>query len=406
MDTKQPIRAVFDGASLERLLGLDSSKIGFYADVKQKIQELESVNLGLRSKTNELQAVFDSISDGVVIYDHNGFVQHRNHVCPQFYPQETLSGRSCREIFHPDVNSSPQHCPVERALLGEPVETSMVSVREGLKARYIDITATPIEDALGEKNRALVFFRDVTEKRLQEMQLLQTEKLSSIGVLAAGVAHEINNPLTSVAGYAEALLRRFRDDPALGATAQLDVFPQYLEVIVRESYRCKGIIDCLLSFSRKSDGSVGEVDLNEILLEILELVRHKSRYEQIEIQTVLQSDLPSVIGDPAGLRQVCMNLLMNAHQAIKGKGVVEIVTKQVEEKMVCIQVRDTGCGIAKDSIDQIWDPFFTTKEVGKGLGLGLALTYNIVKRHGGEISVESQLGEGSQFTVRLPVCQK
>jgi len=234
------------------------------------------------------------------------------------------------------------------------------------------------------------------------MHLIQTEKMSSIGVLATGIAHEINNPLTSVAGCAEALLRRFRDDPALKTDCRLDVFPHYLEVIVRESYRCKGIIDHLLSFGRKSDGSVTLVDMNIVLLEILELLRHQPGYRQIDVVTNLQADLPRVMGDPSGLRQVCMNLLVNAHQAIKGKGQVTVTTTYTDDAMVAVRIGDTGSGIAQDTIDRIWDPFFTTKEVGKGVGLGLALTYDIVKRHGGDIQVESRPGEGSVFTVRLP----
>jgi len=403
---KVAVRTTLDESALERLLGLDSSKIGFYAEVKQKIHELEAANMGLRSKSSEFQALFDSIIDGVIVYDNRGMVQHRNHVCPQFFPQETLPGCSCRELFHPELESAPQDCPVERALAGERVEISISSLPAEGKGRYFDVTATPIEDSKGEQNRALIFLRDVTEKRLQEMHLIQAEKLSSIGVLAAGVAHEINNPLSSVAGYAEALLRRFKEEHSLSEDSRLDVFPKYLQVIVRESYRCKGIIDCLLSFSRKSDGAVINVNINDILKEVLELVRFKSRYENIEIRTNLQSDLPDVIGDPTGLRQVCMNLLINAHQAISGDGLVEITTRLTKQSMVMFQIRDTGCGISKDAIEQIWDPFFTTKDVGQGTGLGLAVTYNIIKRLGGDISVESQVGKGSKFTVRMPACQK
>jgi two-component system, sporulation sensor kinase E len=367
---------------------------------------MEKAEVELRNKTNELQTIFDSISDGITVYDHDGLIQHHNLISPQFYPKEIVPGKSCREIFHPETLSLPQDCPVERALRGERVETSLVSVREGHKTQYIDITATPIKDALGEKNRVLVFFRDISEKRLQEMYLIQTEKMSSIGVLATGIAHEINNPLTSVAGCAEALLRRFRDDQALIRDSRLDVFPHYLEVIVRESYRCKGIIDNLLSFGRISDGSAVEVDVNAILLEILELLRHQQGYRQIRVDTDLKKDLPHVLGDPSGLRQVCMNLLVNAHQAITESGLVELSTDTVDDTMVSIMIRDTGCGIAQDMIDRIWDPFFTTKEVGKGIGLGLALTYNIVKRHGGDIQVESRIGEGSRFTVLLPVWRR
>ena len=235
---------------------------------------------------------------------------------------------------------------------------------------------------------------------------MQAEKLSSIGVLASGVAHEINNPLSSVAGYAEALLRRFKEEQSLAIDPRLADFEKYLQVIVRESYRCKGIIDSLLSFSRKSDGSVSNININDILTEVLELVRFKARFEKIEVRTDLQPDLPDVLGDPAGLRQVCMNLLMNAHQAISGPGMVEITTKATSQSIVMFQIRDSGCGIPKDAIEQIWDPFFTTKNVGQGLGLGLAVSYNIIKRLGGDIDVESQVGKGSKFSVRMPTCPK
>jgi PAS domain S-box-containing protein len=395
-------RTLIDEPSLERLLGLESSKIGFYSEVKQKIQELEAANLGLRIKTGELQAVFDSISDSVVIYDHLGCVQHRNHVSPKQFPTETIVGRSCRSLFHPDSEHSADKCPVERALAGNSMQMSFTTTTDEGESRYYDVTATPIEDP-NDRNRALVFIRDVTEKRVNELQLLQAEKLSSIGLLAAGVAHEINNPLTSVAGYAEALVRRFRDEPGLMDDHRLRDFKKYLEVIIRESYRCKGIIDSLLSFSRKSEGSVGLIDINQILMEVLELVRHKARNEKIEIRELLQADLPLINGDPSGLRQVFMNLTMNALQAIDGPGQVEISTR-IHDGVVIASITDNGCGIPLALMDQIWDPFFTTTGVGQGLGLGLAVTYNIIKKHGGEISVESKQNKGTKFTVRLPAC--
>jgi len=369
----------------------------------QDITERKRAEVELRNKTNELQAIFDSISDGITVYNHDGRVQHHNLIAPTLYPEGMAGGTSCGAIFHPESGAHSRECPVERALKGERVETSQVCVRDGRKTLYLDITATPIRDALGEKNRALVFFRDVSEKRLQEIRLIQNEKMSSIGVLATGIAHEINNPLTSVAGCAEALLRRFRDETALVRDSRLDVFPHYLEVIVRESYRCKGIIDHLLSFGRRSDGIAVEVDMNGVLEEIVELLRHQPAYRQVQVKTSLQPGLPRIMGDPSGLRQVFMNLVVNAHQAISGIGTVELVTASEGGGTVGITVRDSGCGIPPDLLDRIWDPFFTTKEVGKGIGLGLALTYDIVKRHGGEIRVESRPGEGACFTVLLPV---
>jgi len=369
----------------------------------QDITERKQAEADLRNKTNELQAIFDSISDGIVVYDHGGLVQHHNLIAPRLFPGQVQPGYSCRRIFHAEAPAMPHDCPVERAICGERVETSHVSSGNGYKTQYLDITASPIRDASGGKNRALVFFRDISKKRLQEMHLIQAEKMSSIGVLATGIAHEINNPIASVAGYAEAMLRRFRDDPALGKNTELEIFPQYLGVIVREAYRCKAIIDQLLGFGRKSDGIAVDVDLNALLQEITGLLRHHPHYRQVNMTTNFCQDLPHVLADPSGLRQVFMNMLVNAHQAIAGEGQVELTTGRSNSTHVFIKIRDNGPGIGPDAIDKIWDPFFTTKEVGKGIGLGLALTYDIVKRHGGEIQVESRPGEGSEFTVLLPL---
>jgi PAS domain S-box-containing protein len=393
-----------DESSLDHLLGLQSSKIGFYTEVKQKIQELEAANAGLRTKKSELQAVFDAIGDSLIVFDNHGIIQHRNHISSRLFPLETMAGKSCRHLFHPDAANAPESCPVEKALAGEHWQISMPFPGEEGKIRYFDIVATPIPDPFGAR-RALLFLRDVTEKRHQELQLLQAEKMSSIGVLAAGVAHEINNPLNSVAGYAEALLRRFRADPELQDDARLEDFPGYLQIIIRETYRCKGVIDSLLTFSRRSDGIHRLVDLNGLILEILELVRHKSRFERIELRFRQQPDLPPIEGDPSTLRQVFMNLTMNALQAIENSGAVEIATF-ADAGQVVATVRDSGCGIPAGIIEQIWHPFFTTKSVGQGLGLGLAVTYNIVKKHQGEIEVESEVGKGTLFTVRLPACQE
>jgi signal transduction histidine kinase len=389
---------------IDSLLGLESSKIGFYSEVKQKIQELEAVNLGLRFKQMELQTIFDAISDGVVIYDSKKLVQHRNHVCPQLFPRETLVGTGCRALFHPETKSAPDSCPVEKALAGQNCQWSFTaSTEKHDRKQFFEVTATPIENP-GGGYRALIFLRDVTQKRMQELNVLQAEKMSSIGILAAGVAHEINNPMNSVAGYAEALQRRLKNCPELRDDKRLEDFGPYLEVIIREVYRCKSIIDNLLSFSRKSDGSKGEVNLNAIIREVLQLLQHKSRYESILVRETLAESLPVMHGDAGALRQVFLNLLLNAMQAIRDEGTVEVTTRSVPGWLEA-RVTDTGSGIPAEMIDQIWNPFFTTKTVGQGSGLGLALVYDIVKHHGGEIAVTSTVGKGTEFIVRFPACQ-
>jgi signal transduction histidine kinase len=389
---------------IDSLLGLESSKIGFYSEVKQKIQELEAVNLGLRFKQMELQTIFDAISDGVVIYDSKQLVQHRNHVCPQLFPRETLVGTGCRALFHPEPRSAPDLCPVEKALAGQHCQWSFTASREKHdRKQFFEVTATPIENP-GGGYRALIFLRDVTQKRMQELNVLQADKMSSIGILAAGVAHEINNPMNSVAGYAEALQRRLKSCPELLDDKRLEDFGPYLDVIIREVYRCKSIIDNLLSFSRKSDGSKGEVNLNAIIREVLQLLQHKSRYESILVRETLAEQLPAMHGDAGALRQVFLNLLLNAMQAISDEGTVEVTTRGVTGWLEA-SVTDSGSGIPAEMIDQIWNPFFTTKAVGQGSGLGLALVYDIVKNHGGEIAVTSTVGKGTEFIVRFPVCQ-
>jgi signal transduction histidine kinase len=389
---------------IDSLLGLESSKIGFYSEVKQKIQELEAVNLGLRFKQMELQAIFDAISDGVVIYDSRRLVQHRNHVCPQIFPRETLVGTSCRALFHPESKLAPETCPAEKALAGQHCQWAFTaSAEKHDRKQFFEVTATPIEDP-GGGYRALIFLRDVTQKRIQELNLLQSEKMSSIGFLAAGVAHEINNPINSAAGYAEALQRRLKSFPDLLDDQRLEDFGPYLEVIVREVYRCKSIIDNLLSFSRKSDGSQGRVDLNAIIREVLQLLNHRSRYENILVREYMAEHLPVMHGDAGALRQVFLNLMLNSMQAIPGEGTIEVTTRN-ESGWLEASVADDGSGIPPEVIDQIWNPFFTTKTVGKGSGLGLALVYDIVKNHGGEIAVASTVGKGTEFIVRFPACQ-
>ena len=399
----KPIKTtVIDEKSLDDLLGIRSSKIGFYGEVRHKIKELETANLSLRTKKSELQAVFDSISYGVVIYDSSGLVQHRNHVVPRYFPTETLVGNSCKALFHPDRPSDVEVCPVGRALRGESYHDFLTMAGVRGKNHYFDVSATPIVGASGER-RALLLLRDATDRRDQELHMLQAEKMSSIGLLAAGVAHEINNPMTSVAGYAEALQRRLNDWPGLAEEPRMEDFPRYLEIIVREIYRCKGIIDSLLSFSRKSDGNFEKVNVNSIIGEVLELVRHQGREKKIVVKENLLTWLPDVYGDASVLRQVFLNLVLNAYQAIDIEGVINIETS-VDDTHVLARIIDNGTGILPENLDQIWNPFYTTKAVGKNQGLGLAVTYDIVKKHNGTIKVNSTVGVGTEFIVSLPIC--
>jgi two-component system NtrC family sensor kinase len=235
------------------------------------------------------------------------------------------------------------------------------------------------------------------EKAWSTEQLLQSQKLASIGELSAGIAHEINNPLAIIRQEAEWLLHLFKKesppDPA--------EIKNCLTEVVRQVDRAREITHNLLNFARRQKPVVQGVDLNRLVEDMTLLVAKEAQNNHISIVKHLQPDLPSINSDAPLLRQVILNLLNNAIQAVGQDGTVSIFSR-AESNQVMVQVDDTGCGISKENLAQIFDPFFTTKPQGKGTGLGLSICHGIIERLGGRISVTSEEGQGSSFTIRLP----
>jgi signal transduction histidine kinase len=231
---------------------------------------------------------------------------------------------------------------------------------------------------------------------LQETQerLVQKEKLASVGQLAAGVAHEINNPLGTVLLYADIL---HKETPEDNQQQRED-----LQMIVREAMRCKVIVNDLLNFSRQNEVLAQEADLNDLLREMAEEVSQQDLYQQVKVVTDLEPDLPCIQADPFQLRQVFLNLMNNAAEAMPGGGRLSLRTRKGPAAgYVTVEVQDTGVGISEENMKKLFTPFFTTKPIGRGTGLGLAIIYGIVKMHQGQINVRSQVGEGATFTVSL-----
>jgi len=241
------------------------------------------------------------------------------------------------------------------------------------------------------------------ELRLAEAEVARGEKLASIGQLAAGIAHELNNPLTGVLTFTN-LLRKKAPDGSQDA--------EDLDLVIRETKRCASIIRRLLDFAREKTPEKAMVDINQLIQETVRFVERSAALQQIEIATELDPDLPCLSVDADLMKQVFMNILVNAQQAINGPGRIVVRTRLHTARRlpdcaggqpaVEIAVTDTGCGIPEANLQRIFDPFFTSKEVGKGTGLGLSVSYGIVRSHGGEIAVESTVGEGSTFRVCLP----
>ncbi|HEX5736212.1 MAG TPA: ATP-binding protein, partial [Blastocatellia bacterium] len=256
----------------------------------------------------------------------------------------------------------------------------------------LNVSLAPFEAARGVVTGALVVVENVTERAQLEQQLLEREKLSSIGLLAAGVAHEVNTPLAGISSYAQMLLQQVNDD---------DPKHKLLEKIHIQTLRASGIVNNLLNFSRTGDAQFREVDVNQVLDDTLQLLEPQLRGTSIEIVRHYGQSLPAAYGSASKLQQVFMNLILNARDAMPGGGRLTISTRPVDTSLV-VDFRDTGVGIAPENIARIYDPFFTTKEVGQGTGLGLALSYGIIQEHGGRIFVESRPAEGAHFTIKLP----
>jgi signal transduction histidine kinase len=226
-------------------------------------------------------------------------------------------------------------------------------------------------------------------------QLLQADRLASLGQLSAGVAHEVNNPLGMILGYTQLLLRNEAQD-----TRNF----QDLKIIEKHARNCKTIVEDLLKFARSSETQKGLLNINDLLREVISVVEHQFKLDNVTMEAQLDTSIPMLSADGEKLKQVFMNLLMNAKQAISAQGRIQITTGyELSPNEITVNVEDTGSGIASEILDKIFNPFFTTKPTGHGTGLGLSVSYGIIKDHQGDIIVQSTPGEGSTFTIHLPV---
>lgn len=247
----------------------------------------------------------------------------------------------------------------------------------------------------GKEAGSVGIFTDLREKQKLERQLLRSEKLSSLGKLAAGIAHEINQPLTGVLTFAHLLLRKFKEDPKTRKD---------LEIIVRETSRIKGIVQGILDFAREMPMQKRPRRIDEVLDQTLEIIIHQQRFFGIELKKEYDPAVPEVVIDSNLMEQVVMNMVLNALDAMEGSGTLTVRTRR-QDNWVEIDMEDTGKGMPAAILDKIFDPFFTTKDSteGMGMGLGLAISYGIVKNHNGDIQVTSKEGKGTKFTIRLPL---
>jgi two-component system NtrC family sensor kinase len=361
----------------------------------------------VKKEKREWEKTFDAITDMVWIEDLKGKILRVNRAVIEKSGRAELSliQKSSHEIFKTLRIREGEH------LSFESIEHKRQLFKEikGVSGNIYYFWTYPLLNSEGAIYGVVNYLREVTEQKRLEQRLIRADKLASLGILVAGVAHEINNPLGIIAGYSEALLERAKD-PELNALDAFEDFPEYLETIHNEMFRCKNTLKTLLEFARPSGGTFRKIDINGLVKEVILLVKHGARTHNHRIELNLQRGMPETMADPGSMRQVLLNIIMNSFSFMKEEG--EIVISTAHERSsadggyIRIQIADNGSGIAKDVIDKVFDPFYSTKPVGEGTGLGLSICHRIVSDHDGTIDVESRPGSGATFIIRLPVKSK
>jgi len=356
----------------------------------------------ISKEKKEWERTFDAITDMVWIEDGKQQVVRANQtlLATTGFSKTAIIGTYCGELLD-RIGITIEHCPCLDTLAGKRPTFQELKNNAG---NIFHFWAYPLLDDEGKLYAIVHYLKDVTAQRRLEQQLIRSDKLASLGTLVAGIAHEINNPLGIIAGYSEALLDRAHD-PALSGVRGFEDFPEYLRTIHSEIFRCKDILKSLLEFARPSGGTFREIDINELIKEVLLLLQHRTARLQHTLSLSLNRDLPKIYADAGSLRQLLMNLLLNAIYFTPEGGSISISTGPdgTENALgIRLAVRDTGAGIPADLVGKVFDPFFTTKPVGEGTGLGLTICHRIVEEHGGTIDVESEPGKGAAFIIMLP----
>jgi two-component system NtrC family sensor kinase len=364
----------------------------------------------ISKEKKEWERTFDAITDMVWIEDGRQQVIRANHtlLMRTGYSKTEITGKHCAETLEKIGIMLTGGCLCSETLSCK--RPSFQELKSG-SGNIFHFWAYPLIDEEGRLYAIVHYLKDVTAQKRLEQQLIRSDKLASLGTLVAGIAHEINNPLGIIAGYSEALLDRARDE-SLAGIREFEDFPEYLKTIHNEIFRCKTILKSLLEFARPSGGTFREIDINELIKEVLLLLKHRTARLKHTLELNLDRDVPKIYADAGSLRQLLMNLLLNAIYFTPEGGSISIKTELDEApqeprfngcpQRVRLSVTDTGTGIPVYLIGKIFDPFFTTKPVGEGTGLGLTICHKIVEEHGGAIDVESEPGKGATFIITLP----
>lgn len=359
--------------------------------------ELQEKSLRLEQEKERLSVVVNGIESGLALVRKDYQVTWMNPLLQKWIhnqgvqlPCFTLLGGK-KEVC--------EDCPITSPELDTNGNSIIKTKGENGEERIFNHRVFPLNHAMKGEGEFLIVIEDITEQKQMEEKMIQTDKLSALGLMASNFAHEVNNPLATINVFAEDLIDRLEQKDGELDEEEMAL---YLTKIKENTERCKRITSNLLNFSRKSNWTMTHLDINETIANSIHLVESTLKKKQITLSTDLPHDLPALLGDSLKLMQVIVNLINNAIDAMENDGQLTI-SVGVEQNLLCIQVVDNGCGMEPEVLGKIFDPFYTTKPVGKGTGLGLSVCYGIIEELGGTIQVESKVGVGTTVKVRIPI---
>lgn len=320
--------------------------------------------------------------------------------------REEVIGRHCYEVSHgyeePCANRGEQCLLLQVFETGRPASCRHRHVHADGSKVWVDLLLSPARDEKGQVTHVIETIRDVTELVNAEKAMYRSQRLASVGRLAAEIAHEMNNPLTSILTFCKLARTILNKEPF--SLHRLPELRDYISYLHNETERCANISRNLLDFSRQGETEIRDNNIHEILDKTLAILRHGAEIAQVEIHTAYAPKLPLLSCDFKRLQQAFVNIIGNGIEAMPEGGTLTVSTSFHQEKNgIKVEIVDTGVGIPDENIDRIFEPFFTTKAEGKGLGLGLSVAYGIICQHQGEIHIKSMLGEGTHFTIHLPI---
>lgn len=381
--------------TLSGYVGIAIENTRLYRSLQQKAEEYERLK-------EFSENIVESINVGILAADLHDRVESWNSRLEQLtgIPRSQAVGRTLSELFPPELAVQFAAVRGETGIHNvykvayRPSENG--SAAETARESELNLAIAPLFSKDMQEIGRLIIFDDITDRSELERRLVQADKLSSIGLLAAGVAHEVNTPLAVISTYAQMLAKQVSGD---------DQKAKLLDKIAKQTFRASEIVNSLLNFSKSSPGEFADVEVNQVIEETVSLVRHQLDKNRIDVKLQLEPSLPCVKGNAGKLQQVFLNLVINARDAMEDGGRLSIRTWS-DGACARIDVSDTGHGISSDNLSRIYDPFFTTKTAKKGTGLGLSVTYGIVQEHGGSIEVQSQSGAGTRFHLEFPLAKK